>query len=106
MKRDFSYVDDVVESVARIVQKEPATNYNLYNVGNHSPVELMEFIEVLESCLGKKAIKEFFPLQDGDVVETYADVSELVEAIGFSPSTPIQHGVGEFVKWYKSYYPV
>ncbi len=122
MKRDFTYIDDVVESVIRVMKKipqpdpnwdgvnlSPATSfaqYRIYNIGNNQPVELLKFIEVIEECLGKKAKKNFLPLQAGDVVETYADIDDLVKDIGFKPNTPIEVGVKKFVEWYKSYYRV
>ena len=122
MKRDFTYVDDIVESIARLIPKsptpdknwsglkpDPATSfapYRVYNIGNNKPVELLKFIEIIESKLGKKAIKNFLPLQDGDVPETYADVDDLIRDIDFKPSTPIEVGVGKFVDWYKEYYHI
>lgn len=122
MKRDFTYVDDIVESIARLVPKaaapnsqwsgmspDPATSfapYRVFNIGNNKPVELMRFIEVIEERLGKKAIKNFLPLQDGDVLETYADVTDLINEINFKPETSIEAGVAKFVDWYKEYYQV
>lgn len=122
MQRDFTYVDDIVEAVARLVTcipdgnprwsgavPDPASSfapYRLYNIGNNNPVELMYLIEVLESCLGKKAIKEFLPMQPGDVPATYADVDDLVKDVGFRPDTPIEVGVERFVEWYRSFYGV
>jgi UDP-glucuronate 4-epimerase len=120
MKRDFTYVDDIVEGVVRLIDKVPepdsgwngnnpdsATSYapyKLYNIGNNNPVELMKFIEVLEGCLGRKARKNFLPMQPGDVLETYADVDDLAKDVGFKPSTPIEEGIRKFVKWYREYY--
>lgn len=120
MKRDFTYVDDIVEGIVRLVPNtaKPNTSWNgakpdsatsfapyrLFNIGNNSPVELMRFIEILENTLGKKAIKNLMPLQEGDVPETYADVDALTQAVGFKPSTPIEEGIGKFVAWYKAYY--
>ena len=120
MKRDFTYIDDVVEGVVRVLKLLPRGNpewsgdspdpgssfapYRLYNIGNNRPVELLHFIEVLEETLGKKARKEFLPLQPGDVVETYADVEDLMREAGFKPSTPIEVGIPKFVKWYRKYY--
>ena len=119
MKRDFTYIDDIVEGVTRVVVNipEPDTGWNsdnpdpavsyapykIYNIGNNSPIELMKFIEVLEDCLGKKAEKNLLPMQPGDVHETCADVDDLID-IGFKPSTPIEKGIKEFVKWYLDYY--
>jgi UDP-glucuronate 4-epimerase len=122
MRRDFTYVDDIVESVARLVSKvpepdktwsglspDPASSYapyRVYNIGNNKPVELLRFIEIIEECLGKTAIKNFLPLQDGDVPETYADVTDLMREINFQPSTPIEVGIARFVEWYKTYYNI
>ena len=122
MKRDFTYIDDIVEGVIRAMKKIPQTNpnwdavksdpatsfapYKIYNIGNNQPVELLKFIEVIEECLGKKAIKNFLPLQPGDVVETYADIDDLVRDTGFKPQTPIEVGIKNFVEWYRSYYKV
>jgi UDP-glucuronate 4-epimerase len=122
MKRDFTYIDDIVEGVVRVMKKipqknpnwdaiksDPATSfapYKIYNIGNNQPVELLKFIEVIEECLGKKAIKNFLPLQPGDVVETYADIDDLFRDTGFKPQTPIEVGIKNFVEWYRSYYKV
>lgn len=119
MKRDFTYVDDIVEGLVRLlnnppkdnktwdrVKVDPATSsapYRVYNIGNNKPIELMEFIKVLEGKLEKGAIKEFLPLQDGDVPMTYADVEDLVEDIGFKPNTSIDKGIDKFVDWYRYY---
>ena len=121
-KRDFTYIDDIVEGVVRVSDKvvtankdwdsnkpDPATSkapYRLYNIGNNSPVELMYFIELIEKNLGKKADKNYLPLQPGDVPETYADVDALIDYVDYSPSTPIETGVENFVKWFKDYYKV
>jgi UDP-glucuronate 4-epimerase len=109
MKRDFTYIDDVVEAMVRIVPKIPQSSshqppYKIYNLGNNSPVELREFIEAIETGLNKKAIKNFLPLQPGDVLSTYADVEELVQDIGFKPVTTINQGIEQFVRWYQDYY--
>lgn len=120
MKRDFTYVDDIVEGIVRLLpvvpkgnpewngeNPDPATSfapYKIYNIGNNKPVELLYFIEVLESKLGKAAVKNFLPMQDGDVPETYANVDDLMNDVGFKPSTSIEDGIGEFVTWYKKYY--
>lgn len=122
MKRDFTYVDDIVESITRLVSKAPGPDpnwsgltpdpassfapYRVYNIGNNNPVELMRFIEIIEEKLGKPAIKNFLPLQDGDVPETYADVTDLMRAIDFEPATPIEVGITNFVNWYKEYYNI
>ena len=121
MQRDFTYIDDIIEGVFRLVTAAPpapnpawsgdlpdaATSYapyRLYNIGNNNPVELMHYIEVLENTLGRKAEKNFLPLQAGDVPATYADVDDLMKAVGFKPGTPIEEGIGQFVRWYKDYY--
>ena len=122
MKRDFTYVDDIVEGIVRLIPKAPvgeknwnAQNpdpsssfapYRVFNIGNNKPIELLRFIECLEEKLGRKAIKNFLPLQDGDVEETYADISDLEEETGFRPSTSIESGIDSFVKWYKEYYQI
>ena len=120
MQRDFTYIDDIIEGVVRIIERIPQPNpdwtgnnpdsatsyapYKLYNIGNNNPVELMRFIEVLEDCLGKKADKNLLPLQQGDVPATYAGVDDLIKDVGFKPATSIEEGISEFVKWYKQYY--
>lgn len=122
MQRDFTYIDDIIEGVVRIMHKIPEPNpswsgdapdpgtskapYKIYNIGNNQAVELMRFIEVLETCLGRKAEKNMLPLQPGDLPVTYADVSDLVRDVGFRPSTPIEVGIERFVGWYRSYYNV
>lgn len=122
MQRDFTYIDDIVEGVVRVLDKVPQANpnwssdapdpssshapYKLYNIGNNQPVELMHFIKVLEDCLGKKAEKNLLPLQPGDVLATYADVDDLVQDVGFKPNTSIETGVERFVAWYREYYQV
>jgi UDP-glucuronate 4-epimerase len=119
-RRDFTYIDDIVEGVVRTLDRVAAPNpewsgdipdpgtsrapYRLYNIGNHQPVELMRFIEVLEDCLGLKAEKNFLPMQDGDVPATYADVDDLMRDVGYAPTTPIEIGIANFVAWYKDYY--
>jgi len=120
MKRDFTYIDDIVEGVARIIDTPPQPNpkwdsnapdpatsycpYRIYNIGNNQTVELNHFIEVLEDCLEKKAIKNFLPMQDGDVRATYADIDDLKRDVGFKPNTPIKQGLRSFVEWYKLFY--
>jgi UDP-glucuronate 4-epimerase len=122
MRRDFTYIDDIVEGVVAIIDRppsgdptwrgdapNPATSYapyRIYNIGNSKPVDLMRYIEVLESCLGKKAEIEFMPMQPGDVPATFADTTALHEAVGFKPGTEIEVGVARFVDWYRSYYRV
>jgi UDP-glucuronate 4-epimerase len=119
-RRDFTYIDDIVEGVVRTLDRvaepspdwngdhpDPGTSkapYRLYNIGNHQPVELMRFIEVLEECLGRPAEKNFLPMQNGDVPATYADVDDLMRDVGYAPTTPIEVGIGNFVAWYKDYY--
>ena len=121
-RRDFTYVDDIVEGVMRCIDKvatpssvwtgdepDPGTSaapYRLYNIGNNSPIELMDFISTLEKCLGIEAKKNLLPLQLGDVPDTYADVTALVDDMGYKPNTPLEVGIGNFVKWYKEYYGV
>ena len=106
MRRDFTYIDDVIEGIVRVIDYVPlgSVPYRLYNIGNHSPVNLGDFIEILEECLKKKAEKVLLPMQPGDVTETYADVSNLMADIEFSPSTSLFTGLHEFVNWYKSFY--
>ncbi|GHM99742.1 NAD-dependent epimerase [Cytophagales bacterium WSM2-2] len=122
MKRDFTYVDDIVEGIARLIphipkpdvnwsglNPNPATSfvpYRLYNIGNHQQVELLYFIETIEKKLNKKAIKNFMPIQEGDVPESLADVNELTHDVGFSPDTPIERGVSNFIDWYLEYYSI
>ena len=121
-RRDFTYIDDIVEGVIRVLDNVAAPNpqwssatpdsatsyapYRLYNIGNHNPVELLRFIEVLENCLGKKAQKNMLPLQNGDVPATYADVDDLIRDVGFKPDTTIETGIARFVEWYRAYYRV
>ena len=122
MKRDFTFVDDLVESVTRLIpniatpnkdwsglKPDPASSfatYKIYNVGNSSTVELIKFIGVIEEKLGRKAIKNYLPMQEGDVPEALADVDDLMNEIDFKPSTPIEVGVGKFIDWYIDYYKV
>ncbi|WRH66141.1 MAG: NAD-dependent epimerase [Planktothrix sp. GU0601_MAG3] len=114
MQRDFTYVDDIVEGVIRTLDRipqpgeNPHTNapYKLYNIGNNKPIELLHLIEVLETVLGKSAIKNFMPIQPGDVPITYADVDALIQDVEFQPNTSIEVGVQRFVEWYRSYYRV
>jgi len=122
MQRDFTYIDDIVEGVVRVMGRipvpsegwdgmapDPGTSfapYSIYNIGNNSPVELSRFIEALEECLGRKAEKNYLPLQAGDVPATYADIDDLSRDVGFRPSTPIEAGIARFVSWYRDYYRV
>ena len=121
-RRDFTYIDDIVEGIIHVINKIPEPNpkwsgnnpdpasstapYRIYNIGNNNTVELMHYIEVLEDCLGKKAKKNMLPLQPGDVEATYADVDDLVRDVNYKPNTTIEDGIKEFVKWYKEYYKV
>lgn len=120
MKRDFTYIDDIVEGIVRVTEHAPVPNllwdasapdpatssapFRIYNIGNHQPVELGHFIEVLEGCLGKKAEKNLLPMQPGDVLVTCADVADLSDAVGFKPYTSIENGIASFVDWYRAYY--
>jgi UDP-glucuronate 4-epimerase len=120
MQRDFTYIDDIIEGVVRVMHRIPEANphwngenpdaassyapYRLYNIGNNNPVELMKFIEVLEGCLGIKAEKTLMPIQAGDVPSTYADVDDLMKEVGFKPATTIENGIKSFVDWYRAYY--
>ncbi len=122
MRRDFTYVDDVVESVVRLTEQpatanpdwsgaapDPATSnapWRVYNIGNHSPVELLEFVSLLEEALGTRAVKKLMPIQQGDVPATCADIEALSGAVGFSPATPIEVGVARFVAWYRTYHGI
>jgi UDP-glucuronate 4-epimerase len=119
MRRDFTYVDDVVESVVRLIGRpatpdpqwsgshpDPATSsapYRIYNIGNNNPVELLHVVSELEKCLGKRAERELLPMQPGDVPETYADVDDLMRDVGFRPSTPVETGIRNFIDWYRAY---
>jgi len=122
MQRDFTYIDDIVEGIVRVIDNPPRGNpewtganpdpgtsiapYKVYNIGNSSPVRLMDFIEAIEEALGQKAIKNFLPLQAGDVPATWADVSDLEKDLGYKPNTDIRVGVKRFVEWYKSYFTI
>ena len=121
-RRDFTYVDDIVEGVIRVIDKpaqanagwasenpDPGTSlapYRIYNIGNNNPVKLLTFIETLEKCLGKEAKKNLLPLQPGDVPDTYADVSDLVSDLGYKPGTLLETGIRNFVEWYKNFYRI
>ncbi len=109
MLRDFTYIDDIVTGVENILCNPPETDengaaYKIYNIGNNQPEKLMDYIAVLEKCLGREAKKEFLPMQPGDVYETYADVSELMKDYGFKPSTTIEEGLSRFAEWFLTYY--
>jgi UDP-glucuronate 4-epimerase len=117
MKRDFTYIDDVVEGIVRLLDHLPQpvadsddnvlkskARYKVYNIGNHSPVELLQFIEVIETAMGRSAKKIMKPMQPGDVPATYADIDDLMQDVGFKPQTPIETGIQKFVDWYRSYY--
>ena len=121
-RRDFTYIDDIVEGIIRVLDRpappnsawdsnnpDPATSsapYRVYNIGNNSPVDLMDYIEALETSLGKTAKKELLPLQPGDVIDTYADVTDLVKDFKYKPSVKIDQGVSKFIEWYKEYYGI
>ena len=120
MSRDFTYIDDIVDGVIKVIDKPAQPNkewnakdpeissssapYKIYNIGNNAPLPLMTFIETIEDALGKKAEKNFMPMQDGDVVSTYADVSGLIDDFGYKPDTSLEVGIERFVKWYKEFY--
>ncbi|MBM9520699.1 NAD-dependent epimerase [Desulforhopalus vacuolatus] len=122
MERDFTYIDDIVEGVYRVLHKVPAANpewngdepdpatsycpYRIYNIGNNNKEKLMRYIEVLEDALGKKAEKNFLPMQPGDVPATWANVDDLVKELGYKPDTTLEYGIGRFVEWYRGYYNV
>ncbi|GAA0007849.1 SDR family NAD(P)-dependent oxidoreductase [Bradyrhizobium diazoefficiens] len=113
MRRDFTYIDDVTRVVSKLIDRVPADDpaaanapSKVYNVGNHRPEELMHVVGLLEQELGRTAIKELLPMQPGDVLETFADVEDLMRDTGFAPSTPIEHGVRNFVTWYRDYFKV
>ncbi len=118
MQRDFTYIDDVVEGIMRVLERPPKCSvlqesagavlsnarYKIYNLGNHQPVDLLKFIEIIEQAVGIEARKTFLPMQPGDVVSTYAQMADLYEATGFRPTTPIEEGLPKFVQWYREYY--
>ena len=120
MSRDFTYIDDIVDGIVKVIDNPAQPNeewnsnepdistssapYRLYNIGNNAPLSLMNFIETIEDALGKEAKKNFMPMQDGDVVSTYADVSGLIEEFGYKPDTALADGIREFVKWYRAFY--
>ena len=120
MSRDFTYVDDIVEGVMRVNDNPPQGNENwsgktpdpgtarapfkVYNIGNNSPVRLMDFISTIEKMLGKEAQKNFMPMQAGDVAATYADVQDLIDDLGYKPNTSLEYGVSQFIEWYRAFY--
>ena len=120
MQRDFTYIDDIVEGVIRVMKNIPEADpdwspenptpssscvpYRLYNIGNNQPVALMDFVHAIEDAVGKKAVIDYLPMQPGDVPATYADVNDLIADTGFKPSTPVPEGISNFVEWYKDYY--
>lgn len=122
MRRDFTYIDDIIEGIVRVIDNPPQGNpkwtgtapdpscskapYKVYNIGNSSPVELMDFIDAIEKILGKEAKKNMLPIQAGDVPATWADVSDLVEDLDYQPNTPIQKGIERFIAWYKEFYQI
>jgi UDP-glucuronate 4-epimerase len=117
MKRDFTYIDDIITGVVNVMGKIPEESedgapYKIYNIGNNKPEDLLHFVEILEKCLMREGIinkpveKEFLPMQPGDVYQTYADVDDLVRDFGFKPDTVLEEGLSRFVKWYKDYYKI
>jgi len=122
MMRDFTYIDDIVEGIVRVINKPAKSNpkwngenpdpgsskapYKIYNIGNNNPVRLMDFIESIENAVGKKAIKNLLPLQSGDVPSSHADVTDLVNDLGYKPNTPIQEGINKFIEWYTRFYEI
>ncbi len=122
MQRDFTYIDDIVEGVIRVMKRPARPNpgwsgdapdpgssyapYKIYNIGNNKPVQLMKFIEVIEDALGKRAEKNLLPLQPGDVPATYANIDDLIQDVGFKPDTPLEVGIPKFIEWYKEYYKI
>lgn len=122
MERDFTYIDDIIEGIVRLIEKPPTANaewdktasdpsssfapYKIYNIGNNQPVKLLDMIAMLEKSIGKKAVKDLKPMQPGDVPRTFADLTDLTRDIGFKPSTPLSAGLQKFVTWYKDYYKV
>lgn len=122
MRRDFTYIDDIVEGVVRVINSVPEPNpdwsgaspdpgtsykpYKIFNIGNNQPMELTHFIELIEDELGKKAEKQLLDMQPGDVAETYANIDDLFNAVGFKPETPVKEGIHHFIAWYKDYYKI
>jgi UDP-glucuronate 4-epimerase len=122
MRRDFTYVDDVATAVVKLIDHPPEGNaawsgdhpdpassrapWRIYNIGNHTPVELMDVVRLLEEALGKPAVKELMPMQPGDVQATFADVDALQKAVGFAPNTPVAEGVRRFIDWFRAYHRI
>ena len=122
MQRDFTYIDDIVEGVVRVLDRPPAPDpewsgaqpdpassfapYRLYNIGNHQPVELLQFIAAIEKALDRKAVLNLLPMQPGDVTATSADIDDLARDVGFAPDTPVEEGIARFVDWYRDYYGI
>jgi UDP-glucuronate 4-epimerase len=120
MKRDFTYIDDIIEGVVRILSRAPESGsrvapaalaaatpeppYKIYNIGNNKPVELEVLIRTIERCVGRKATLNFMPMQPGEVVETYADIAELEHVVGFRPVTDLDQGIAQFVEWFREFY--
>lgn len=120
LERDFTYIDDIIDGIVKLINKPPQENsewdrlkanpatsfapYKIFNIGNNKPIKLLDFINVLEKCIGKEAIKEYVPMQEGDVYSTYADISSLNQSTGFQPSTSIEEGLKQFVRWYIEFY--
>ena len=105
-RRDFTYIDDIVEGVMCVIDKPPTTKYRIYNIGNSQPEQLLTFVETLEKHLGKAAVKNLLPMQAGDVQDTYADIRDLERDFGFSPKTQLNDGIEKFVAWYTAFYEV
>lgn len=115
MRRDFTYIDDMVQCISGLITHLGANDFRwpasgdsirVFNIGNHAPVELLDFVHILEELIGRKAIVELYPMQDGDVPETYADIEPLKQLLGFSPNTSVRKGLSEFVNWYKAFYEI
>lgn len=107
--RDFTYIDDIIEGVTRLIENSPAIfnktlPYKVYNIGNNKPERLIDLIQAIEHSTGKKAIKKYYPMQAGDVYQTYADIKNLFEDVGFKPNTSIDDGINKFITWYNQYY--
>jgi UDP-glucuronate 4-epimerase len=122
MSRDFTYVDDIVDGIIKVIDNPAKSSqnfnpenpnpdissapYRIYNIGNNAPVKLLDFIETLESSIGIEAKKNFLPMQDGDVVSTYADTNDLMKDFGYKPDTKLSDGIEQFVKWYMKFYKI
>ena len=108
MERDFTYIDDIVEGVVSILGKErkEANNYEIFNIGNSNPVKLMDFISVIEKNTNKKALKNFLPMQKGDVIRTYADISKIRNLYNYNPKISVSEGIQKYVKWFLNYYKI